>query len=74
MKNWRTLILAALVAALAGPAAALATGSSSDDGGRTLFIRSAVEHAGDTDARRSAKLANQIREFRTRGRHFETTS
>jgi hypothetical protein len=48
MKNWKTLIVAALVAALAGPAAALATNSSSSDGGRTLFIRSAVEHAGDT--------------------------
>src|SRR5690349_19924935 len=48
MKNWKTLILAALVAALAGPAAALAANSSSGDGGRTLFIRSAVEHGGDT--------------------------
>jgi hypothetical protein len=43
MRNWKAWTFVALVAALAVPAAA-----SPADGGRTLFIRSAVENANDT--------------------------
>jgi hypothetical protein len=46
MRNGKTWIVLTLTAALAVPVAA--TAASTSDGGRTLFIRSAVEHAGDT--------------------------
>ena len=46
MKRWIALVAAVVTAAVFAPAAAMASGPG--DGNRTLFIQSAVEHAGNT--------------------------